>query len=102
MRSFNLNANLRKRSARLWVKFLLAIEYPLNSVDDLGLLPVNITALIDFWCLLVEYLAKTIWFTFKDERYLLNHQISYTKVNIITIITCKQLIITWLWWDRLI
>ena len=69
-------------------------EYPLNSVDDLFLLLANITRLIGFWCLLVEFLAKTIWFTFKDERHLLNYQISYTKVNIITIITCKQLIIT--------
>ena len=59
----------------------------------LFLLVTNITALIGFWCLLVEFLAKTIWFTSKGERHLLYYQINYTKVNIITIITGKQLII---------
>ena len=69
-------------------------EHPLNIVDDLFLLVTNIIALIGFWCLLVEFLAKTIWFTSKGERHLLYYQINYTKVNIITIITGKQLIIT--------
>ena len=68
-------------------------EHPLNIVDDLFLLVTNITAFIGFWCLLVEFLAKTIWFTSKGERHLLYYQINYTKVNIITIITGKQLII---------
>ena len=69
-------------------------EHLLNIVDDLFLLVTNITALIGFWCLLVEFLAKTIWFTSKGESHLLYYRINYTKVNIITIITGKQLIIT--------